>query len=336
MARYRKTEVAMWGDRRFRELSSPPPNGKSLWQYLLTGPRTTQLPGLLVASAAVMADDLKWPLEGFMKAFAEVSAKGMAKADWDAGVVVLSKALIDSSGQPRDTSRPESPNVLKGWAKAWNEVPDCLLKTEYLHSVSDFAKALGKAFTEAFAEGWAKAIAQASVHPSPNQEQEQEREQEQEQEEKKPAPDGAITSSSVSRERKVGRVRQKPSDPTPAELASVRVVLDKLQAQNDVAYEGSKAHTKLIVARLREGVSELDLRHIIGYCAIERRWKGDPKWEQYLRPETLFGPENISKYLEPARSWVKKNRLDEPEEPVADPPRIDESEVEPLWMAGHP
>src|SRR2546427_3847788 len=46
MARYRKIDTRMWGDCRFRELSSPSPSAKYLWMFLLTGPHTSNIPGL--------------------------------------------------------------------------------------------------------------------------------------------------------------------------------------------------------------------------------------------------------------------------------------------------
>jgi uncharacterized phage protein (TIGR02220 family) len=97
--------------------------------------------------------------------------------------------------------------------------------------------------------------------------------------------------------------KPKPSEPTPAELASVRVVLGKLSVRNGVAYTGSGEHVRLITAQLRSGVSEQDLRAVIGYCAVELGWADKPDMAKYLRPETLFGPKTISRYLDPARTW---------------------------------
>ena len=42
--RYRKIEVRMWGDEKFRMLSPLPPSGQSLWLFLLTGPHTGPIP----------------------------------------------------------------------------------------------------------------------------------------------------------------------------------------------------------------------------------------------------------------------------------------------------
>ncbi len=131
-----------------------------------------------------MASDLGWSVSDFRHIAREVtlprrvfpnaiegSIKPLAKADWKVGLVVLSKALLDSSGEPRETARPASPNVIRSWAKSWDEVPECYLKHEYLQTLGSFAKGLGEAFAKAFAEAFRKALAKPSPHPSPIQNQ---------------------------------------------------------------------------------------------------------------------------------------------------------------------
>src|SRR4051812_18923898 len=93
MARYRKIDTCMWGDSKFRDLSAPQPNGQSLWIYLLTGPHTTNIPGLSCAGEAHLAEALGWSVEAFREAFLEVSSKGLAKADWKARVVWIPNAM---------------------------------------------------------------------------------------------------------------------------------------------------------------------------------------------------------------------------------------------------
>jgi len=167
-APYRKLEIGLWTDQRFARLSRPQPNAQSLWVYLLAGPRTMNIPGIVVAREAVIADDLRWPVEGFREAFREVMQEGMAEADWDAGVVVLSKAFFDGRGQPRSVHRPQSINVVIGWAKRWDEIPECQLKDRFYWSIRAFLKAFGEDYEEAFAKACPK--------PSPIQEQEKEQE----------------------------------------------------------------------------------------------------------------------------------------------------------------
>lgn len=161
---YRKVDVGTWGDAKFRSLSAPPPNAQFLWFFLMTGKYTCNIPGIVLAGPMEMAAFLRWPEKGFRKAFAEVTGKGMAEVDEEAGLVWLPK------GPWRN--KPESPNVVKGWAKTWPSVPECPLKLKAWQGLKVYTDTLSVAFREAFA----KALAQ----PTANQKQEQKQEQEQE------------------------------------------------------------------------------------------------------------------------------------------------------------
>jgi hypothetical protein len=170
MAWHRKIDVRMWGDQRFRELVAPPPCSQFAWIFLLTCRFTTSLPGLLVAGEAAIAEALHWPIEGFRKAFSEISAKGMATADWAAPLVFVRNAV--------NYNFPESPNVVRSWANHWDMIPECALKLDAYRVLTRRLEAKGKAFAEAFSEACRRPCLQAS----PNQEQEQDQEQEHEQE----------------------------------------------------------------------------------------------------------------------------------------------------------
>lgn len=164
MARYRKVDVRMWTDERFRRLSSPPPNGQSLFQYLITGRETSSIPGLFEAREVALADRLNWPLEGLREAFREVFREGMAEADWSAGLIWVPNAI--------KYNRPESPNVVRSWSVVWDELPECELKTKAYQHLLGFMEGLSKGFREAFAEACGKPLWKAMA----NQEQEQEQE----------------------------------------------------------------------------------------------------------------------------------------------------------------
>lgn len=146
MARYRKVDIRVWGDERVRRLSVPTPNGRDCWLYLLTAAQSTALPGVIPAGAGAMAETLRWPAEGFREAFREVSREGLAKADWEAGLVWIPKAL--------KYNPPESPNVVIGWGKAFDELPDSELKSEIYSNISKTMEAFGKGFQEAFAKAF--------------------------------------------------------------------------------------------------------------------------------------------------------------------------------------
>jgi len=158
--------VKMWGDSKFRSLSAPEANAQTLWFFLLTGPQTTRIPGLIASGEAGLSEVIDWNLEGFRKAFQELFQKGMVKADWKARLIWIPKAIF--------YNRPENPNVVKGWKDTWDEMPECELKQEAFQQLENFMKDLGESFHKAFQEACSK----PSGKTLPNQEQEQEQEQE--------------------------------------------------------------------------------------------------------------------------------------------------------------
>lgn len=139
---YRKVKISMWDDEKFRELSPLPASGQSLFIYLLTGPCTGIIPGLFRAGRAAMAEELGWSIEDYDLALGELIALGMVKADLKARLFWVPNAAKHNA--------PNSGNVVKAWANAFNYLPECELKWEAYevlkaacHGVS---KAMGKAF----------------------------------------------------------------------------------------------------------------------------------------------------------------------------------------------
>ena len=154
MGRYRKIDPRMWGDQKFRELSKPQPNAQSLWQYLLTGPHTNSCPGLYEVGELELAEKLGWPLKGFREVFQELLQKGMVKADFSAHVIYIPKV--------KEYDRPQSVNVVKKWAKDYDEVPECDLKTEYYYDIRAFIEGFGEGFKEAFVKAFRKPFGKPS------------------------------------------------------------------------------------------------------------------------------------------------------------------------------
>lgn len=166
--RYRRISTRLWGDERFCALSKPKPNGQSLWIFLLTGPHTGPVPGLFSAGEAALAEVLGWPLAAFRRCWRELEQRGLVHADWRARVVWLPNAVRHNS--------PESPNVVRSWRAAIDDIPESALKGDALQSLQAFAEGLGEPYAKAFAE----ASGEKHPHPLANQDQEQEQEQEQE------------------------------------------------------------------------------------------------------------------------------------------------------------
>ena len=185
MARFRKIDLQIWADQRFRNLSRPQPNAQFLWIYLLSGEHTTPLPGLFVAGRAGLAEALGWKLNDFDRCFAELQQAGMVVADWANRVIWLPNFL--------KYNLPDSENVVLGWRSYLPLVPDCPLKHQataaiasglsarpkcaqtfaHLLSQEDFAGDDGSLAppdpcAEGSGKGSGKGMAEGSPNPSPN------------------------------------------------------------------------------------------------------------------------------------------------------------------------
>lgn len=77
-------------------------------------------------------------------------------------------------------------------------------------------------------------------------------------------------------------------------------VLAHLGSKNGIRYRGSKDHRDLIAGRLKDGVTEQELIAIVDRQA--KKWPKGDGMHEYLRPETLFGPKTIGRYLDAAVS----------------------------------
>ena len=78
----------------------------------------------------------------------------------------------------------------------------------------------------------------------------------------------------------------------------IACVIDYLNTKAGRSYKPtSKPTVKHINARLSEGFTLDDFKTVIDFKVS--KWRGDPEWEQYLRPDTLFGTK-FESYLQAA------------------------------------
>jgi len=160
VSRYQKVDVAMWGDENFRALSKPSPNARDCWIHLLTNRETTSLPGVFRAFAEALARDLEWPIDEYLRVFEECQSIMALKADWQAGLIFLPNAL--------KRNRPPNPNVVKGWAKIFIELPECPLKNVILQHIRHFLEPFRKPFREPFGKPFGKRFRDGSGNRSEN------------------------------------------------------------------------------------------------------------------------------------------------------------------------
>jgi hypothetical protein len=125
---YRKVSTQIYADARFAALSSPKANGKTLWLYLLTGPHTTNIPGLFAVSRETLASNLGWSVKDVTRIWKEFEAVDegheyrMVMADWSKNLVFVPKAVAHNG--------VGSFNAVQGWRAQWNNLVECELKLE--------------------------------------------------------------------------------------------------------------------------------------------------------------------------------------------------------------
>ena len=187
---YRTIHLKMWGDEKFRSLSPQRPSAQTLWIYLLTGPQTNRI-GLYQAGEMSMAEALEWDLKDYRKAFQEVFQKGLVKWSSKDRLLYIPKFVLYNP--------PSSPNVVKGWKREWDLVPNCSLKSDAYDLLKASMEATGKAFVEAFIKTIEKPSIEAFGKPLGKGIRNQEQEQEQEQENIKTPPTSPKENSPTSK-----------------------------------------------------------------------------------------------------------------------------------------
>jgi hypothetical protein len=140
----REIDIRMWGDEKFRQLSGPQPNAQTLWTWLITGPATTPVPGLIPIGKAAMAEQLRWPVQATERCFGEVQRQGMAFADWDAPLIWLPNGV--------KYRLPRNEKQAKGWLSYLDAVPDCELKRVATGSIYTVLHAQVPKFTQTWVE----------------------------------------------------------------------------------------------------------------------------------------------------------------------------------------
>lgn len=109
-----------------------------------------------------------------------------------------------------------------------------------------------------------------------------------------------ITSESTAETNLSCQVPTKPDD------QAEKQVLDYFNQVTHSQYREGKTTTGHIKARLAQGFTPEDLMLITDY--LTAKWQHDPKMRDYLRPKTLFIPENCLEYQDKAIKWRDAGR----------------------------
>ena len=102
--------------------------------------------GAMRATVEGISSEIDVPVE----ALTEVLSKGMLKADPVAKLIYAPNFL--------KYNKPESPNVVRAWGKAYDMLPECKYKTEIYNAIKCVIKQYGKGYAKAFSEAFPKDI----------------------------------------------------------------------------------------------------------------------------------------------------------------------------------
>ena len=164
VGRYRPIFVRIWGDEKFRNLSKGTANAQMLWFYMLTNPLTTIIPGLYSAGKATLGQGIGWSPQKFGTFYNELEKAVMVQSDWDAKVVWIPQGIR--------YQKPHNPQVVKGWDKAWPEIPECDIKRDAHSLFSEVLLSWGPSYQKAFVESCpitppiTTPVTEASPYPS--------------------------------------------------------------------------------------------------------------------------------------------------------------------------
>lgn len=108
-----------------------------------------------------------------------------------------------------------------------------------------------------------------------------------------------IAVSSKQKHKQENTLSGKPDDSRSVETKALKAqaieILGFLNEKVGRVYRPTDTNLKLIIARLRDGVTPVQLRQII--LRKQRDWAGDAKMEMYLRPATLFNQTKCEQYI---------------------------------------
>ena len=276
MRTYGSVHTCFWENHTNQQLSD---QAKLLALYLLTGPHSNML-GCFRLPEGYVTEDLKWDTSKVKAAFNELSNISFLTRDTQSSWVVIHDFLKSNPIQ--------NPKQGVGVEKIFNTIPEnaAVLKP-LIKSLLVYGKYLQKEFLNRLYtpnDQYETLFLDSSTDQEQNQNQNQDQNQEQEYMSDK---------SDVFPLKDFSFEKHKSSE---AKLKSEALeVLGFLNEKTGRAYRPVDSNLKLIMVRLRTGVTVMDCRQII--AKKTREWKGNPKMSEYLRPETLFNASKFEQYI---------------------------------------
>lgn len=112
----------LWVDPRFMQATDAT---RQLWLYLVCGPKSAWLPGLVTGECHVSAGAaLRRPDEAMRQALEDLIRARVVAFDAERRLILVADGLADAT--------PGNHKVLKGWFRRWQQLADCAIKDGYV------------------------------------------------------------------------------------------------------------------------------------------------------------------------------------------------------------
>lgn len=279
MARYRKIDIRIWNDRKFRELDD---KAKLAFFLVLTHPDTNQL-GMLRSRSVALAMELGWHPDVMSDAILMLCQMGMLMVDDKAGFIFIPNFLKYNS--------PNGPNAVKGWEGLLDQMPECALLDHAISSLKPFVDGLSEGLRNAMPND----IKDAMAHAIPNDIKDAHRIQEQEQEQE-------YISTNVDKKEKYKKEKKSSKSKIvlskPDDVSSEQIWSDFLALRN--ARHAPLTETALNIIRKEAHKAGISLEQALETCCM-RGWQGF-KAEWYLKGQNRFqsiGPRDFEPEFRP-------------------------------------
>ena len=267
MARYRKIDIRIWNDRKFRELDD---KAKLAFFLVLTHPDTNQL-GMLRSRSVALAMELGWHPDVMSDAILMLCQMGMLMVDDKAGFIFIPNFL--------KYNPPNGPNAVKGWEGLLDQMPECDLLDHAISSLKPFVDGLSEGLRNAIPNDIKDAMSNAMSNDIKDAPRIQEQEQEQE-----------YISTNVDKKEKNKKEKKSSKSKIvldkPEDVSSNQIWIDFLALRN--ARHAPLTETALNIIRKEAEKAGITLEQALETCCM-RGWQGF-KAEWYLKGQ------NASRY----------------------------------------
>lgn len=267
MARYRKIDIRIWNDRKFRELDD---KAKLAFFLVLTHPDTNQL-GMLRSRSVALAMELGWHPDVMSDAILMLCQMGMLMVDDKAGFIFIPNFL--------KYNPPNGPNAVKGWEGLLDQMPECDLLDHAISSLKPFVDGLSEGLRNAIPNDIKDAMSNAMSNDIKDAPRIQEQEQEQE-----------YISTNVDKKEKYKKEKKSSKSKIvldkPEDVSSNQIWIDFLALRN--ARHAPLTETALNIIRKEAEKADITLDQALETCCM-RGWQGF-KAEWYLKGQ------NASRY----------------------------------------